>query len=352
MLKTGQMRYEELSQFAYQLPERLVADTPAVPRDSARVFVYNTQTNEIVHSRFDRVLEFLAPDTVVVLNTTKVLPARLSLNRVTGGKVEVLVLLNESTPDRIAALIKQDARNDEVLYLGTIPVVKVLSKSGPKYDIQWLHQDSIVDFMKQYGTTPLPPYIKTNTQNESQKRESYQSVFAEESARYHSVAAPTASLHFTDSLLTRLKTRHTVVEVELAIGMGTFGLLKPHHFETKSLHSEWVSMKHEQYEKLHHSTPVLAVGTTSIRTLESLPLLHHDSMGLSGWTDIFITPPHTFVYATQLLTNFHVSESSLMLLVEAFLQHKGADLRLVDLYKIAIQENYRFYSLGDAMLIV
>jgi S-adenosylmethionine:tRNA ribosyltransferase-isomerase len=347
------MEFEELSNYNYDLPPRLIAEVAAVPRDSSKLFVYNTQTNEIIHSQFDQLFSFLDLDTTVVLNKTKVMPAKLILNRITGGKVEVLILLNESTKDGVVTLIKQEARDGEIFYLNKEIVLRVLKKVGPKYIVTWLNPTSILDFMKKYGTTPLPPYIKTNTQSEQTKRESYQSVFATESAKYYSVAAPTASLHFTDLLLQTLKSNFAVAEVELAIGMGTFGLLKPHHFETKSLHTEWVSMQETELNKLESSTKILAVGTTTIRTLESLSKLKKGLEGeKSGWTDLFITPPYNFKYATSLLTNFHVPESSLMLMVEAFLQYKGAKKSLVELYKIAIEQEYRFYSLGDAMLIL
>lgn len=352
------MRFEDLSQFSYNLPPDLIAQKHAQPRDHSRLFVYHTDTDSIEHRYFYELDQLVPQDTAFVLNTTQVVPARLVAFKSTGGKVEVLFLLNESSEESLVCVANKAMKVGEVLQCEGREVFSVLEKNEGKYTIRWLLEESVASFLHKYGQTPLPPYIKHNTQDEEEKRADYQTVFAQLNDQYASVAAPTASLHFTETLLERLKKHHHFYSVQLHIGLGTFATLKPENFVTKALHREYISVVDGEYQGIHtakdNNTKILAVGTTAMRTLESMGRLQYDESRKewAGWTDLFVFPPYSFSFADYLITNFHVSESSLMLLVQAFLDHKKSQRKLVDLYTIAMQNGYKFYSLGDAMLIV
>lgn len=347
------MQLSDLEGYRYDLPSELIAQEHAEPRDSSRLLVYHTKTGEIEHAIFRNILQYIPQETAVVFNRSHVVPARLLLQKKSGGGVQALLLLNESTPEHLRCIINKPMKSGDTLYLKGAPVLQLVERVGMEWLCTWVHSQEVMLFLEAYGTTPLPPYIKHNHQTEQEKRISYQAVFAEKSGFYSSVAAPTASLHFTEELLGVLRKIHTEIDVELAVGLGTFASLTELNFKEKKLHSEWVSMQAGEYQKLQTASSIMAVGTTALRTLESIDQIDPDGQGnRAGFTDIFITPPHKFRYASALLTNFHVPCSSLMLLVEAFLQHKSAKHTLIEIYEIAIQNHYKFYSLGDAMLIV
>jgi S-adenosylmethionine:tRNA ribosyltransferase-isomerase len=347
------MIFQELNQYEYTIPEELIAQEHIEPRDSARLLVYHTSTGEIEHRIFRELTEVIPQDTRFVLNQTRVAPARLVLNRRSGGKVQILLLLNESEGADLSCVANRKLKEGTILYYQEQPVIIITSTKEKHYKAQWLSKIQLREFLDQYGTTPLPPYIKHNTQSEQARRSSYQTVFAETIDKYSSVAAPTASLHFSEEMMRGVRANYVTVDVELAVGLGTFSTLKEENFVTGKLHKEWVRVLGGEYAKLHNHAHVLAVGTTSLRTLESIDEIVPNTAGdRVGWTELFVTPPHHFRYADMLLTNFHVPCSSLMLLVEAFLQDRGAKHSLVEIYKIAIEHGYKFYSLGDAMLIV
>lgn len=351
------MRFEDLQKFAYELPPELIAQEHAHPRDHSRLLVYYTQTNTIEHRYFYELPDLLPPTTALVLNTTQVVPARLIVHKKTGGKVELLFLLNESSEANLLCVGNEQLEVGDILYFEERAVVAILSKVDGRYTVQWLLDVPVTTFLQQFGSAPLPPYIKHNTQTESDKREDYQTVFATVSEQYASVAAPTASLHFTEELLTKVQQNHELIKVRLHIGLGTFATVKPENFAMSSLHREWVSVDDGERAKIELAKsikPLLAVGTTTVRTLESLDRLAYNAgkNEWAGWTDLFIHPPYSFRYPDSMITNFHVSQSSLMCLVQAFLEHKKAQSSLMDLYRVAIEHSYRFYSLGDAMLIL
>ncbi len=379
------MRFEDLHRYDYRLPDELIRKRGIEPRDSARLFVYDTGTDTIVHDTFANLASHLPKDTMLVLNETRVVPARLMLSKETGGKIEAFVLANEMHAVRSSGDESSESEKPEPL----IPILvdrkcgpgmklffpdssrfEVVSQDENRFFVR-LHSDrSLSDLLDEYGETPIPHYLeeKGADQDEATLRKRYQTVFAHSGA---SVAAPTASLHFTDRVFGSLAEKGIgTVRVGLDVGLGTFAPLRPEHFESKTLHREWITISDEAAKWLTAAKAkgrhIAAVGTTALRTLESdislpAPLNKGSSRvfegegctfkAYSGDTDIFIFPPHRFRSADILLTNFHLPKSSLMLLVDAFLQDKNSKRPLVSLYEEAIRQRYAFYSFGDSMLI-
>lgn len=362
-----------LDEYDYVLPPGLIANSPVSPRDSARLFIYDTATNEVTFDTFRNIGKHLPHPSLLVFNDTKVIPARLWLKKETlpappgssrragGGKIEVLLMLNEYQPG--------DALVKGVVDRKLLPGAKLFFQSGDHLFVE--RQEEQFFFFKpnvsiaklralieREGTTPIPPYIKESELSEKALREKYQSVLAKHPS---SIAAPTASLHFTKSLVEKLVkggVKHT--EVTLHVGAGTFAPINEQNLAKKKLFTEYYEIgknaaKHISSAK-ENGVPVIPVGTTAMRTLESVAvqgetLNSYEVRPCSGKTDIFIFPPYKFKIADALITNFHVPRSSLMLLVDAFLESKMARRRILDLYDIAIKEKFRFYSFGDGMLI-
>lgn len=343
-----------LDDYVYTLPPELIAEKQVVPRDSSKLLVYYTETDTIEDRIFSELPDILPSKTLIVRNQTRVIPARLQVYRSTGGRVEMLFLLNEPSHPHLLALANRKLKIGTQIYREGKVLAQVIGKSGNKYLLEWLCETPLFAMLEENGEIPIPRYIKSNTQSEQEKRTNYQSVFASNSGELASVAAPTASLHFTKALLQKLQQHHLFVDVELSIGMGTFDMITQDNFVSKKLHSEHISIPELSFEKLNNSEhlPILAVGTTAARTLESLDCLHHNKDAWSGWTDIFIYPGKKLQKVDYLLTNFHVPRSSLLLLVEAFLQQKKSRRSVIQIYEYAISQNYRFYSFGDAMLIL
>lgn len=355
-----------LDDYDYQLPEELIAKDPANPRESARLFVYDIETDEIALDTFANIGTYLPKDSLLVFNNTRVIPARLWLKKETGGKIEVLLMMNEYRAG--------DPYIKGVVDRKLVPGVKLYFQNGAWLDVH--HQEEQYFFFKpsfpipeiwevldREGVTPIPPYIKGSTLNEKSLREEYQSVLAKIPA---SVAAPTASLHFSESLLAALDESGVHrAEVTLHVGAGTFAPIGPENFATKKLFTEYYSVDEENASAVNVAKAsgrrIIPVGTTAMRTLESAAIIDHvDAEGKTHFcidavqgkpTDIFVYPPYDFRVADALVTNFHVPRSSLMLLVDALLQSKGAKRDIKELYEIAKQEGFRFYSFGDGMLI-
>lgn len=349
----------ELAQYDYELPAQLIAQEPATPRDSARLFVYDTLTDTVAFDTFRNIGAHLPHPSLLVMNDTKVSPARAWLTKETGGKIEVLFFLNELKPgDRyVKGVVDRKINPGATLSFPGRPRAKLHVRMQrdqffffePTVSFRELHR-----ILSHDGRTPIPPYIKHPTQSEAALRKRYQSVFARHPS---SVAAPTASLHFTAPLISRLK--HSGVDhakITLHVGAGTFSPISEHNLATKKLFTEYYSISHLAASAISDAKrsgiPVIPVGTTAMRALESSAISHSRIRPCEGRaTDIFIFPPHNFRIADALVTNFHVPRSSLMLLVDAFLMHKKSRRRILDLYKIAVGERFRFYSFGDAMLL-
>ncbi len=347
-----------LDDYAYDLPGKAIATQPASPRDSARLLVYDTSSDTVAIDTFLHLDRHLPERSLLVMNDTKVVPARLWLTKESGGKIQVLLMVNELRPgdDLVKGIVDRRIDAGATLSFRSGATLRVARQEeqffffAPSFPMK-----ELVAHLLAEGVTPIPPYIKGAPLAERALRERYQSVLAKHPA---SVAAPTASLHFTPRLLAKLEDggidRATIT---LHVGAGTFAPIDERSLREKRLFTEYYEVTRSSAKAIArakaHGRPIVPVGTTSMRTLESIA---RDHPGVpfppaAGPTDIFIFPPYRFAVADALVTNFHVPRSSLMLLVDAFLDHKNAKRRILDLYDIAMKRGFRFYSFGDGMLI-
>ncbi|MDR3581718.1 MAG: tRNA preQ1(34) S-adenosylmethionine ribosyltransferase-isomerase QueA [Candidatus Pacebacteria bacterium] len=348
------------NRYHYDLPESLIARQPAEPRDAARLFVYDTAHDEVAFDVFSNLGAHLPARSLLVLNDTKVVPARAELKKETGGKIEVLFLVNEWRQDGspIPALVDRKVAVGARLFFGDRRSFTVVRQNENIFYLEPnFPPDELFRLLDKKGVTPLPKYIKHSGLSEATLRKEYQAVFGKNPA---SVAAPTASLHFTERLLAKLEAQGIErTFVTLNVGLGTFAPVSAESLASGTLHTEYLSIPAPARAtiKAHKlaGVPVVAAGTTVVRTLEAEAAAILSKAGhsdITGPTKIFIRPPYEFRIADAVITNFHLPDTSLMMLVQAFLLHKGATKRnLVDLYRIAIEAKFRFYSFGDAMLI-
>lgn len=327
-----------ISDIDYDLPEELIAQRPIEPRDSARLLVHLQK--QIHHRVVSELPEFLQPGDVVVVNETRVLPARLVLQRKTGGAAEVL-LLEKRTPDaRLWEALIRPARKlkeGEVLEYFGKRVVRVgpRTEAGDTFVIEITDDDPLA-LIQRIGSMPLPPYIRGSLKD----AERYQTVYSQNPA---SAAAPTAGLHFTPELLTRVEETGAVIKrVELVVGLDTFKPISTDDPLEHAIHSEFYSVPEETYKACQDAKRVIAIGTTSTRALESVATYGE----LSGRTKLFITPGYEWKIVDVLLTNFHMPKTSLLLMIGSF---TNGDWR--EIYEEAVSEKYRFLSFGDAMLL-
>ena len=352
-------RPHPLAQYNYTLPVDNIRTEPLTVRDQSRLFVYDTRTDTVTFDYFYNLAKYIPQNSLMVLNNTAVIPARVTFRKDTGGKVGGLILMNEGVDDEgaIPAIVDEKifpgrrlSLLDEYWFTITRQVEQRFYLK-PEFDIALLPS-----VLERCGTTPTPFYLGRLVTDEDALRVRYQTIFAKEKK---SVAAPTASLHFTDEVFASLDAAHVKrVEVTLDVGLGTFAEVEEHHVKEGKLHSEKFHIAKEVCEAIKQSKkesrPVMAVGTTVTRTLESCAtrILNQESSLMADETDIFIMPPYDFKIIDHLITNFHVPQSSLMALVDAFLVHKNAKRRILDLYEIAKQEDFKFYSFGDSMVIL
>jgi S-adenosylmethionine:tRNA ribosyltransferase-isomerase len=316
--------------FTYSLPEDRIAQEPAEPRSSARLLVA-TAPGEIRHETVDQLPGLLEPGDLLVLNTTRVLPARLHLRKDTGGQVEVLVLRVDDD-GRGEALVRPGRRvgAGTTLYDGDIAVVVVGEATGDGE-----RAITLLAPLADHGVVPLPPYITTPLRDSNR----YQTVYAD---RPGSVAAPTAGLHLTDAVLEACRDRGVdIAHVDLAVGLATFKPMNVSRVEDHRMHTEHYSVPSSTMEAVARARRVVAVGTTTVRSLEAAARGQ-----LEGDTDLFIRHPFDFKCVDVLLTNFHLPRSSLLVLLHAFCGDRWREL-----YDVALHEGYRFLSFGDAMLV-
>ena len=334
------MRIED---FDYELPTELIAQTPVEPRDSARLLV-DQGSSLALHRQVKDLVEFCRPGDVVVVNDTKVIPARLRLVRESGGAAEVLLLEQDLVvPSKWEALIRPAKRlklgetlfasdNSEVVRIGE------RTKAGDTFIVELVGQtrDDVEALLKKYGEMPLPPYIETRLE----QADRYQTVYANRPA---SAAAPTAGLHFTPKLLSDLKSAGIkILTVDLTVGLDTFAPVTSENPLDHPMHSEHYRVTEETLEECARAERVIAVGTTATRALESAAT----SGVLSGRTKMFISRGYEFKVVDLLLTNFHMPRTTLLMMIEAFVGPRWRDL-----YSVAIAERYRMLSFGDAMLL-
>lgn len=350
----------DISKYNFSLPSELIANEPATPRDSSRLFIYDTSHDKIMFDTFKHIHKFLPKNAFLVFNDTKVLPARLLLKKETGGKIEVLLMVNEHRPNQplIKGIVDRKITVGAKLYFHSGAFLEVRKQEEQFFYFQpSVSFSELVDLLYKEGLTPIPPYIKGSTLSESSLRKRYQSTFAKHPA---SVAAPTASLHFTPRVFTQLEQQGmSHAFATLHVGSGTFAPITENNIVSKSLFAEHCEISTREANSINRALAnnafVIPVGTTAMRTLESFATPYNNNYHVAPGakeTNIFIFPPYKFTIASGLLTNFHIPQSSLLLLVDAFLEYKKSQRRILDLYKVAIDNKFRFYSFGDAMLIL
>ena len=333
----------------YDLPEELIAQTPLQKRDTSRLMVLSRNTGEISHKHFYDIVDYLNPGDCLVMNDSRVLPARLLGHRPTGGAVEVL-LLRDLGGNRWECLCKPGRKmlpgNTVSFGNGELTAaVREVQKDGNRI-VEFQYEGIFLEVLERLGKMPLPPYIKA----ELADQERYQTVYSREVG---SAAAPTAGLHFTNELLEKIRAKGVrTAFVTLHVGLGTFRPVKPETILEHHMHSELCMMSEETArilnETRHGGGRIICVGTTSCRTLESLAGEDGSFEAKSKWTDIFIYPGYTFRAMDGLITNFHLPESTLVMLVSAFAGRE----RVLNAYAEAVKERYRFFSFGDAMCIL
>ncbi|UUX34558.1 tRNA preQ1(34) S-adenosylmethionine ribosyltransferase-isomerase QueA [Fundicoccus culcitae] len=338
--------------FAYDLPEELIAQTPLQDRASSRLLVVDRQSHQLTDTHFSHVLDYLNPGDALVVNETRVLPARLmGVKAETLAHIEVLLLKN-TQGNQWETLIKPAKRTKvgTVIYFGDnqqlmAKVIEILPHGGRI--IEFFYEGVFLEILEQLGQMPLPPYIKERLNDPDR----YQTVYAKTNG---SAAAPTAGLHFTPDLLEKVKEKGIhIVPLVLHVGLGTFRPVSAERIEDHHMHAEFYQLSETSADTLRQvqaaGGKITAVGTTSVRTLETIASENKGKIvASSGWTSIFITPGFKYQVVDHLITNFHLPESTLMMLVSAFYDRD----HIMAAYEHAVQEKYRFFSFGDAMLIV
>lgn len=347
------MKTEDLH---YDLPPGLIAQQPCEPRDASRLMVIHRRTGRIEHAGFRNLISLLNPQDCLVVNKTQVVAARFSARRATGGRVGGL-FVREDAPGRWCVMLTGSRRlkPGERLLLNGSPWSMILGRRHERglWEVDIDPPLPAKDILARIGSMPLPPYIRRLAEEAAEQdqldRCRYQTVYAQSPG---AVAAPTAGLHFTTSLLDDLKVKGVgIAEVVLHVGLGTFQPIEAHDLSDHDMHSEWYDLPSETVQRLDRvrgeSGRIVAVGTTAVRVLESCSQ-SGKLTAEQGWTNIFVYPPYTFRMTDVLLTNFHLPASTLLALVCAF---AGRELTM-KAYRAAVQERYRFYSYGDAMLIL
>ncbi|MDK0702819.1 tRNA preQ1(34) S-adenosylmethionine ribosyltransferase-isomerase QueA [Clostridium perfringens] len=339
----------KVSDFYFELPEELIAQYPLEKRDSSRLMVLDKKTGEIEHRKFHDILEYLNEGDTLVLNNTRVLPARLiGEKEETGGKIEFL-LLKRIEGDKWECLTKpgRKAKVGTVFTFGEGKLKAIVREIGEEGNriIEFKYDGIFEQVLDELGQMPLPPYIHEKLED----KERYQTVYSKEKG---SAAAPTAGLHFTEELLKEIKDKGVnIAYLTLHVGLGTFRPVKVDDVNNHVMHSEYYHLDKENAELINKTKEagkrVIAVGTTSSRTLETIGDENGRVREQSGWTDIFIYPGYKFKIVDNLITNFHLPESTLIMLVSAL---AGQD-NIMNAYNTAVKEKYRFFSFGDSMFI-
>ena len=336
------------SDFYYDLPQELIAQTPIYPRDNSRMLVYDRLTNKIAHKHFYDIVEYLKEGDVLVINNTKVIPARIFCHREGKDEVIEVLLLKRIDYNHYECITKPAKKlkiDTKVIFSEKLSaIVKEIGEQGIRV-LEFTFDGVLEDILNDIGTMPLPPYIKEKLQDQSR----YQTVYCKELG---SSAAPTAGLHFTQELLEKIKEKGVqIAQVLLHVGLGTFRPVKEEDILKHNMHSEYCEIDKENAEIINNAVKdgrrVICVGTTSVRTVESLAdengFVKADKMD----TNIFIYPGYRFQMMDALITNFHLPESTLLMLVSAF----AGKEQVMAAYEEAVRERYRFFSFGDAMFI-
>lgn len=339
----------KVEEFDFDLPEELIAQTPIEKRDTSRMLVLNKKTGEIEHKHFHDLVDLLGPNDVLVLNDTKVMPARLyGVKEETNAVIEVL-LLKEKRDNTWECLTKPAKRIKEGTVVnfgdGLLKAKCIEAKEDGIRIFKLEYKGILYEILDQLGEMPLPPYIHEKLED----KDRYQTVYAK---NIGSAAAPTAGLHFTKELLEALNQKGvTITTITLHVGLGTFRPVAVEDIHDHKMHSEFYQMSKETADILNQAKKdgkrIISVGTTSTRTLETIRSLYPEFRECSGWTDIFIYPGYQFKAIDSLITNFHLPKSTLVMLVSAL----AGKEHIMNAYHEAIQEKYRFFSFGDSMFI-
>ncbi len=340
----------KLSDFNYELPEELIAQDPLLKRSDSRLMVLNREDDSIAHKHFRDITEYIKPGDCLIINDTKVLPARLiGVKEDTGASIEVL-LLKRHDDKTWETLVKpgKKARPGARISFGDgklVGEVTEVVEEGNRL-VRFEYEGIFEEVLDELGQMPLPPYITHHLEDKNR----YQTVYAKHTG---SAAAPTAGLHFTDELLEQLQSMGVkIARVTLHVGLGTFRPVKVENILEHHMHSEFYMIDEEAANTINETRKnggkIISVGTTSTRTLETAAADDGTIKPCSGWTEIFIYPGYKFKCVDRLITNFHLPESTLLMLVSALYDRE----KVLDAYKVAVEEKYRFFSFGDAMIIL
>lgn len=338
------------SDFYYELPEELIAQSPVEPRDSSRLLVYDRKTDKIEHKIFRDISDYLTDNDVLVINNTRVIPARLyGIKRETGAKIEILLLKRQSltTYEALAKPAKKVPVGTIIDFSDNLyaKIVDDVAEIGGKKVELVVKQGTLEAELDRIGEMPLPPYIKEKLKN----KERYQTIYSKIPG---SSAAPTAGLHFTEELMEKLKSKGVIVEeVLLEVGLGTFRPVQVEKIEEHHMHSEEIVVTEDVAKRLNEykkqGKRIIAVGTTSVRTLESAAVKKGEIEAVKKNTNIFIYPGYEFKFVDSIITNFHLPESTLIMLISAFVGRE----KTLEIYNTAVKEKYRFFSFGDSMFL-
>ena len=335
----------KLKEFNYFLPQDLIAQKPIRPRDHSRLMVLNRKNHTIINDSFYNINKYLKPNDILVANNSKVIPARLFGQKTTGGKTEILLLRPLKNNLWEIVLKGKGEQNKEIKFSKKLFGVLKQQTTNQTWEIEFnLTNNSLIKQIYKLGHAPTPPYIKRDS-----NLQEYQTIYAQSPG---SAAAPTAGFHFTKNLIKKLKKQgHEFEFVTLHVGLGTFQPVRTENIEEHQIHTEWGEITKKTAERLNQAKKnkqrIIAIGTTTTRILETFTLKNELISG-EKWINTFIYPGYNFKFIDGLITNFHLPESSLLMLVCAFAEKDF----IIQSYKQAVKEKYRFYSFGDAMLII
>jgi S-adenosylmethionine:tRNA ribosyltransferase-isomerase len=337
----------KISDFQFDLPEALIAQHPAKDRAASRLLMLDGNSGALQDLQFPDLLDLLKPEDLLVFNNTRVIPARLLGHKETGGKVEVLIERIVDSHQALAHIRSSKSPSaGRKLILEDALIVEVTGRQGALFELRFEDVSSVVDALEQYGRLPLPPYIEREVERDDLER--YQTVYASQTG---AVAAPTAGLHFDEAMLEKIKARGIeTAEITLHVGAGTFQPVRVENIAEHQMHSEIIEVTEQVVKQVEATRArggrVIAVGTTSVRALESASQ-QGQLQAFQGETEIFIYPGYQFKSVDAMVTNFHLSESTLLMLVSAFAGRE----QIMNAYHHAIEQSYRFFSYGDAMFI-
>ncbi len=341
----------ELKSYDFDLPKELIADRPVADRHSSRLLVYDEENDKITHSTFKEIHQFLPPRSTLIFNRSKVFPCRLLGRKSSGGEAEVFILSLLHREGIYEAMIRASGKRrlGDTFHFDDLTCTLKEVKGDGTFGVSFnLDQEALIGRLERIGKIPIPPYIRNGESDEEDKK-TYQTVFAKETG---SVAAPTAGLHFSLELLGELQSRgHDLATITLHVGAGTFAPVKAENILEHKMHEEFFSIDSENLRRIQNAKYRIAVGTTTLRTLESSwnqGRVEFLSPGSWESTSIFIHPGKEVHSIDAMVTNFHLPQSSLIMLVSALVGRE----KTLELYRLAIQERYRFFSYGDGMLIL